>query len=214
MKKIIFAVLVFLSFFSASADGDISEKTFCVGISFPYMTHDYKIDDFDMVKINAVGLNLNARKMKSTMKIGAFLNCDIFMPYSKVIIWNDKYQTTTTISDYKYFMGIDALAGFYGILYQNNTINIPLGLGFHIDGFLSKRKSNNTIIKESTYTVGLGAWINFEVSVSKNIGVFAGSKVIYDFYYKSSTQNNGTVSNDGKCKAFTFIPALGLVWYF
>ena len=215
MKKIFFAFLIFASLFSANAAGDHSSKTFCLGISFPLIANDYKIDDFDLEKLNAVGINLNARKISDEKKIGIFLDADIFMPYSRVIIWDEKYQTTTKLSDYDYFFGTDILAGFYGSLFRDSTINFPLGVGLHLNGFVSKYSEKKIITKESAYTVGIGAWANFEVTVSKKVGIYAGSKFAYDFYYKSSRSRTASVSSsrDGKCKGFTFVPAVGLLWH-
>ena len=214
MKKIFFAFLFCACIFSANAlGGDHSSKTLCLGISFPLIANDYKIDDFDLEKLNAVGINLNARKMGEDRKVGIFLDADIFMPYSRVIIWDDKYQTTTTLSDYDYFFGTDVIAGFYTSIFRDGTINLPMGAGLHLDGFVSKRSSKKVITKESAYTSGIGAWANIEVTVSKRLGIYAGSKFVYDFYYKSSRTRTSTASSsrDGKCKGFTFAPAVGML---
>ena len=214
MKKIFFAFLIFASIFSASAMSDFSNKNFCFGISFPTVKNDYKFDSYDSMRLNAVGLNLNYRNMNDYMKIGIFLNTDIYMPYSKVIVLDEKHQTTTNYSDYKYFFGTDILAGMYTVLYRDETFNIPVGAGFHLDGFISKQKNNDEIIKESVYTVGVGAWFNIEVNFSRNMGIYAGSKIGYDFYYKMNSKSWSSVIQDGSCNGFTIIPALGLLWHF
>lgn len=214
MKKIFFAFLISLSLFSAHAMSDFSNKTFCAGISFPVINNDYKLAAFDSMRLNAVGVNLNYRNMNDYMKIGIFLNSDIYMPYSKVIIWDEKYQTTTNLSDYEYFFGTDILAGIYTVLFRDGTFNFPIGAGFHLDGFISKQKNNEVVIKESVYTVGLGAWANAEINLSKRFGVYAGGKVIYDFYYKLNNKATVTTINDGSCRCFAIIPAIGALWRF
>lgn len=213
MKKIFFALLLFVSVFSIHAKSAYYNENFCFGLSFPVINNDYLIDNFDSVKLDAVGINLNYRRIKDTMKIGLFLDADIFMPYSKTLILNEKYQTTSKISDYTYFFGTDVLAGIFTVLYHDDSIRIPFGIGLHLDGYISKQKYEKTIIKESAYTVGVGAWVNFEVDFSRRFGAFVGSKFAYDFYYKLNNKAEFTTANDGKCKGFTFVPAVGLVWH-
>ena len=98
-------------------------------------------------------------------------------------------------------------------MYRDETFNIPVGAGFHLDGFISKQKYNDEIIKESVYTVGVGAWFNIEVNFSRNMGIYAGSKIGYDFYYKMNSKSWSSVIQDGSCNGFTIIPALGLLWH-
>lgn len=214
MKKIFFAVLIFLSVFSVSAMSDFSNRTFCAGLSFPYFRHDYKIDGMDTVTLNGIGLNLNIRNMRDEMKLGLFLDSDIFMPFSKTIAIDEKNMKTTKISDYDYFFGIDALAGIYTVLFRDATFNIPVGLGFHIDGFISKQKYDDILIKETVYTLGIGGWLNFEINLSKRFGVYAGTKIIYDFYYKLNNKATISTIHDGSCSCFAVIPAIGVLWRF
>jgi hypothetical protein len=214
MKKIIFALLIFASLFSANAMSDFSNRTFCLGFSFPYMRHDYKTDDMDTVTLNGIGLNLNYRNMRDTLKIGLFLDADIFMPFSKTIALDEKTMATTHLSEYEYFFGIDALAGIYTVIFRNANITVPIGAGFHIEGFTSKQKFDDLIVKESVYTLGLGLWLNIEANLTKNFGMFLGTKVIYDFYYKLNYTARITDIQDGSCNCFSVIPALGVLWRF
>ena len=213
MKKIFFVFLLFASIFSASAMSDFANKNFCFGISFPFIKNDYLLDDVDAVKLNAIAANLSYRSMKDSMKIGLFLDADIFFPYTKTIILNETYQTTTKFSDYDYFFGTDVLAGVYTVLYRDGSINLPIGAGLHLNGSISKQEYASTIVKETVYTVGLGAWFNFEINMTKRFGVYAGSKFAYDFYYKMNSKQTVKTVLDGKCKGFTFIPAVGLIWH-
>lgn len=214
MKKIFFVFLFFASLFCASASSDYYSKNLCFGISFPFVNNDYFLENSDSVKLDAIGINLNYRRMKDTMKIGLFLDADIFMPYTKTLIIDEKTQTTTKLSDYEYFFGTDIVAGIYTVLFRNDSISLPFGVGLHLDGYISKQKYESTIIKESVYTVGIGGWLNFEVDISRKFGVYAGSKFVYDFYYKLNNKATLTTVQDGKCKGFTFVPAVGLVWHF
>ncbi|MBP3771797.1 MAG: hypothetical protein J6I53_03770 [Treponema sp.] len=213
MKKIFFTFLLFVSIFSAEAASDYYAKNFCLGISFPFINNDYLLEDVDSVKLNAVGLNLNYRSMKDTMKIGVFLDADIYMPYTKTLIIDEDTQASTKISDYDYFFGTDVLAGIYAVLYNDSSLSIPFGGGLHIDGYISKQKYETTVVKESVYTLGIGAWVNLEVDVSQKFGVYFGSKLVYDFYYKLNNKAMPNTIQDGKCKGFTFAPALGIVWH-
>ena len=214
MKKIIFALLIFASLFSANAMSDFSNRTFCLGFSFPYMRHDYKTDDMDTVTLNGIGLNLNYRNMRDTMKIGLFLDADIFMPFSKTVALDEKTMVTTNFSDYDFFLGIDALAGIYTVLYRNGTFNLPMGAGFHIEGFMSKQKYDDVVVKESVYTLGIGLWTNVEINLTKRMGVYIGSKFVYDFYYKLNNKARITETKDGYGTCFSVIPAMGVLWRF
>ncbi|WP_296331502.1 hypothetical protein [uncultured Treponema sp.] len=214
MKKIISLLLLFFCIFSASAMSDTSDRSFCFGFSFPYMRHDYKTDDMGTVTLNGIGINLNYRNMRDTMKIGLLIDADIFMPFSKTVALDKDTMTTTKFSEYEYFFGIDALVGIYTALFRSGNWTIPAGLGFHIEGFTSKQKSDDIIIKESVYSLGLGAWINVEANLTKNFGMFLGTKVIYDFYYKLNYTAKITEIEDGTCNCFSVIPAIGFVWRF
>ena len=214
MKKIFSVLVFFISFASLSAMSDFSNRTFCMGLSVPYMKHDYKIDEMDTVTLNGIGLNLNLRRMKDDMKLGIFLDSDIFMPLSKTVSLDEENMTTSKFSDYEYFFGIDALAGIYTVLFRDGSLNIPFGLGFHLDGFISKDKYDDIVIKESVYTLGAGLWCNLEINVSKRFGVYLGSKLIYDFYYKMNNKAVVTTVQSGSCKCFTVIPAAGVLWRF
>lgn len=214
MKKIIFAFLIFVSLFSANAMTDFSNHTFCLGLSFPYMRHDYKTDDMDTVTLNGIGLNLNYRNMRDTMKIGLFLDADIFMPLSKTVAIDENTMATTKFSDYDFFFGIDALAGIYTVIFRDGTFNLPVGAGFHLEGFMSKQKYDDLTVKESVYTLGIAAWMNVEINLSKRMGVYFGSKFIYDFYYKLNNKARVTEAKDGYGICFSVIPAVGLLWRF
>ena len=214
MKKIISVLVFFVSFFSLSAMSDFSNRTFCLGLSFPNMKQNYQIDGMDTVTLNGIGLNLNLRRMKDDMKLGIFLDSDIFMPLSKTVSIDEKNMTTSKFSDYEYFFGIDALAGIYTVLFRDGSLNIPLGLGFHLDGFISKDRYDDIVIKESVYTLGAGLWCNLEINISKSFGVYLGSKLIYDFYYKMNNKAVVTTVQSGSCKGYALIPAAGVLWRF
>ncbi|WP_294430441.1 hypothetical protein [uncultured Treponema sp.] len=214
MKKIFSLFVFFISLFSASAMSDFSNRTFCMGLSFPNMKHDYRIDGMDAVTLNGIGLNFNVRRMKDEMKLGIFLDTDIFMPISKTIVVNEQNMTTSKITDYEFFFGIDALAGIYTVLFRDASLNFPVGLGFHLDGFISKEKYDDIIIKESVYTLGAGLWLNLEINVSKRFGVYLGSKFIYDFYYKMNNKSAITTVQSGNCRCFSAIPTAGVLWRF
>ena len=214
MKKIFSAFLMFTSFFSVNAMSDFSNRNLCAGISFPYMNHDYEIGDMDTVTLSGIGLNLNFRQMREEMNIGIFLDADIFLPFSKTIAIDEKTSSISKFSDYEYFFGIDALAGIYTVLFRDGTFNFPVGAGFHIEGFISKEKYDDVIIRESTYTLGLGAWFNLEVNFSKKFGIYAGSKIIYDFYYKFNNRALITTLKDGTCKCWSIVPSVGLLRHF
>ena len=100
------------------------------------------------------------------------------------------------------------------MLFRDANFNIPFGLGFNLDGFISKQKTDDIIIKESVYSLGIGAWINFEVNFSRTFGIYLGSKVIYDFYYKLNNKAMITETHDGYGNCFSVIPALGVLWRF
>ena len=214
MKKTFSLLLLFFCFFSASAMSDFSDHSFCFGFSFPYMRHDYKLDSMDTVTLNGIGINLNYRNMRDTMKIGLFLDADIFVPFSKTVALDEKNMTTTKISDYKYFFGIDALAGIYTVLFRDGSFTIPVGGGFHIEGFTSKQEQKDLTIKESVYTIGIGVWANIEANISKYFAIYFGTKVIYDFYYNMSYKASISESQNGICTCFSVIPALGVIWRF
>ncbi|MBQ8013042.1 MAG: hypothetical protein IJ257_01415 [Treponema sp.] len=214
MKKIFFALMFFLCVFSVNAMSDYSNKTFCLGLSFPYMWHDYKSEDMDAVTLHGIGLNLNYRNMNDNMKIGLLVNADIFMPLSKTIAVDENTMTTTYLKDYDYFFGLDMLVGIYTVFFKNGDINIPAGLGFNLDGFISKQKYGDTIVNESVYTLGVGLWANVEINISKNMGVYFGSKFVYDFYHKLSNKAVVTTNHDGLSNCFSVIPAMGVLWHF
>lgn len=214
MKKIFFAVLLCVSIFSAGAMSDFAGRTFCAGLSFPYMRHDYRISGMDAVTLSGIGLNLNYRQMREEMKIGLFLDSDLFMPFSKTVALDERISTTTHFSDYDYFFGIDVLVGIYTVLFRDETFNFPIGAGFHLDGFISKQSYEELIIKESVYTLGLGGWLNAEIIVTKRLGMYAGAKVLYDFYYKLNNKAATTTAQDGRSRCFSLIPAVGFLWRF
>lgn len=211
MKRI-FLIAAFVANFLAFA-ASASEQAFSAGISLPCITNDYFFDEYDKVRINAVGLNLLYRKLPDDKKYGFFLNADIFLPYSKTFIVDENHTESMNLSDYKYFFGMDFLGGIYTNVFSEGIINIPVGAGLHFDAVMSKEKDKYFSYKESVYTVGLGAWANFEMNPSEKIGVYAGAKLNYDFYYKISGKGKGLkdASDSGNCSGFSVIPAIGVI---
>lgn len=209
MKKIFFAFLILFSVAGIFAAEDVSDSTLNVGIAFPYMKHDYKINGEDSIKLFGTGIDFNYRRRNSGYSFGFFMDANIFFPLYKTVNLSDKTTASKNLSDYEYFFGVDALAGVYKVVFSSKDITVPAGIGIHLDGYTSKLSENSYSIKESAYTMGIGGWTNYEINLSDNVGVFAGIKVIYDFYYKMKNTGVSSGSSSGKCDAWSFVPTVG-----
>lgn len=213
MKKIFFTFLFLISFAGIFAVSDFSSSTLSVGLAFPYMKHDYKIDGEDSVTLFGMGLNLNYRHQNEEFSYGFFVDSDIYFPAYKTVNLSNSESATKNVSDYDYFFGVDALAGVYKVLHSSEGMVIPAGIGIHINGCTSKLSENSYSIKESVYTMGLGVWANYEVNVSNKFGFFAGIKVIYDFYHQMKNSGIKSDSSSGICNAWQVVPAVGAAFH-
>lgn len=215
LRKTFIVGLFCVIMLSAHAMSDISTSSLGLGLSFPYSHQNYNISGMDSIVLSGFGINLNWRTMPEHMMLGFFLDTDVFFPSSKTVNIDENYMTTTQFSDYDYFFGIDVLGGFYTVVYQAGSLSIPFGLGLHLDGYSSKLDYKDYEIKESVYTLGIGAWLNLEVNISKRFGIYAGTKFIYDFYYQLNENNSSyKVNKTGRCTGFTFVPVVGAIWHF
>lgn len=213
MKKIFFAFLFLISSAGIFAASDFSNSTLSAGLAFPYMKHDYKISGEDSVTLFGMGLNLNYRHQNEGFSYGFFIDSDIYFPTYKTVNLSNSKSATVNFSDYDYFFGVDALAGVYKVLYFNGGAFVPAGIGIHLNGYTSKLEENSYSLKESVYTMGIGAWANYEINLSKKFGVFAGIKVIYDFYYKMKNTGASSDSSSGACNAWQVVPAVGAAFH-
>lgn len=214
MKKILFILALIISAGAAFASGDYSNTTFSAGISFPYMKHDYKISGEDSITLFGTGLKLNYRHQNEGFSYGLFLDSDIYIPTYKTVNLSGTETVTKNAFNYDYFFGIDVLAGVYKVLYRSGEVLVPAGIGIHLDGYTSKLSEDSASVTERICTMGLGAWANYEVNVSEKFGVFAGIKVVYDFYYRMTNNGSSDDSTSGNCKAWAVTPAAGVAFHF
>ena len=213
-KKLFLAAVFFLSAFSIFALSDFSDSTLSVGLAFPYMKHDYQISGQNSVTLFGTGIDLNYRHQNDGFSYGLFLDSNIFVPAYKTVNISESESATKNFSDYDYFFGVDALAGVYKVIFSSEGCVVPAGIGLHLDGYTSKLSESGYSLKESVYTLGFGAWANYEVNVSDRFGVFAGVKVIYDFYYRMSASGSYGGNNSGRCNALTVVPSVGAAFHF
>lgn len=214
MKRIIFALLFLFTFSGIFAISDFSNSTLSVGIAFPYMKHDYKIENEDSITLFGTGVDLNYRHQNEGFSYGLFINASLYFPAYKTVNLSDSKTTSKNVSDYDYFFGIDTLAGVYKVLHRSEGVVIPAGIGIHLDGYANKLSENGYSVTERVYTMGIGGWANYEVNVSEKFGVFAGIKVIYDFYHQMKNSGAASCSDSGTCNAWAVIPAVGAAFHF
>ncbi len=213
MKRLFLTAVLFLASVSVFAFSDFSDSTLSVGIAFPYLKHDYKISGQDSVTLFGTGIDLNYRHQNEGYTYGLFFDSNVFFPAYRTVNVSESESVTKNFSEYDYFFGVDALAGVYKVIFSSDGCVVPVGIGFHLDGYTSKISESGYSSKESVYTLGLGAWANYEVNVSDRFGVFAGIKVIYDFYCRMSATGNYSGSSSGNCKALTVVPSVGVAFH-
>ncbi len=212
LKKKSFLIIFLLILKSTVfALGDVSDKSVSMGLTIPFFYQNIRSNDPVEAKIFGVGLNFNYRQLLPVKKIGFFTDASVFMPISRTETY-DSSSVTSKFTDYEYYFGIDSLTGIYSVLFRSGSISIPVGLGVHLDGMMSKYKTSESSTKYVGYTVGTGLWSNFEANITKNMAFFAGLKVMYDFYYHSSAKGSSNSSDKGLTNSVEFFPTAGVIF--
>lgn len=212
--KKLFLLLVLSAFsLNAFALGDVSDKSLSVGPAAPFIWQHIKSDDPVETRIYSFGLNLNYRQLVPQQQFGVFLDSTVYFPLSRSEI-HDGTSYTTKFNDYDYFFGVDCLAGIYSVFVRSGSIAIPVGAGIHLDGMGSKDKNSNSSLKRTVFNIGTGIWGNCEFNFTKNIGVYGGVKVLYDFYFRSNEKASSSHKDSGFSNTLSFIPSIGMVFHF
>ena len=86
MKKIFLSVMFFIAALSSHAMSDFSKSSLALGLSFPYSQQNYDISGMDGIVLSGIGINLNWRTMPEKLRLGFFIDADIFFPSSKTVI--------------------------------------------------------------------------------------------------------------------------------
>ena len=209
MKRISIAVLLFLSVSLCFAKGQ--RDSFEVGIGFHSITEKQTVSGIDVettvpsFAINFAGISLYT----DTIGIGAYGN--LLFPQSFKLsaqgqsVYVDK-------SAYDFLFAMDFLIGPAFMLYNNDTICVPLSAGIHYYQLWSV----NSVGSTNTSEIGIGANITGEYHFTPKVYAYARFQLSLDFFSWGTTEvftGNGysvSQSNSGSLTTWGINPCIGI----
>ena len=215
MKKIFligfFALAVICGVF---ASGQKDETVVNLGYTMPTVSA-YNIDDVEnYTKSLSNGMDISFRTYDSGL-FGTYIGCDILWPhkvtqfYGEDELWSKKYDDMyDDISQY------DVSLGIYAPLLNFGFIKVPFGAGIHANLMVTEKEGTWPAKDAKTTNLGIGfnVWAKAEISLTKNIGLYAGLDVSYDFYGFNWTKvgNTDPETSQDKIKNWDIAPSVGV----
>ena len=221
MKKIISAVgMALLLAVAAFAADDVSSGAFSLGISFPQIYNLNTADDaIDSEKYSAFGINFSIRGVVG-LPFGLYADGNLYFPYAhKITIGNTEYSYDMGDGS---LWGIEGQFGLYGVLLNTGRFLIPFGGGLHLN-YGRTNVDGNPDVTQSTFSFGVGGWINAEFTLTEKVTLYGGIKLDYDFFQRLSTEHKtqfDTVTRTerqteaGIASTLFVVPVLGVIFRF
>lgn len=219
MKKILligfFTLTVICGVF---ASGLKDETVVNLGYTMPTVSA-FDVDDAEnYTKSLSNGMDISFRTYDSGL-FGTYIGCDILWPHKITQFYGDDELGSRKYDDmYDDVSQYDVSVGIYSPILNFGFVKVPFGAGIHANLMVTEIEKTYYVkeTKETDLNIGFNVWAKAEISLTKNIGLYAGLDVTYDFYgfnWIKVGKTDPETSQD-KIKNWGIAPSVGVAFRF